>query len=249
MTKTLFRLLLPVATLLVAALPVRAELPIISKARAYLGAEAALNSVKSIHYLGTLTSADAKDTGKVSIEIIFQAPLQQRIEARSGTGVEITALDDYDGWQRVQDTSDASRWKLSLLGKDEIKRLRANTWQNLAFFRGVERIGGKVEDQGDALIDGIKCRKIAFIHAPNIIFYRYFDQTTGRLVLSETEAGGSIREEGEIIVNGVRFPQTIVNTSKNADGSTQRIRIVFSKITLNETFAPAVFAVPSLGSK
>lgn len=230
-------------------LAVGAELPIIAKARAYLGSEAALKAVKSVHYLGVLKSADPADKSQVSIEIIFQAPYRQRIVAKSNKGTEITALDNYDAWQRVQSPSDPTRWNLTLLSPDQIKRLRANTWQNLAFFRGIEREGGKLVDHGDVTIDGVVCRKIEFSHTDKIIFYRYFEAATGRLVLTETEAGGTIREQGEQTIEGVRFPKMIANTTKLAQGGAQTINIAFSKITVNEPFDDQLFAIPSLSTK
>ncbi|MBI5693887.1 MAG: hypothetical protein HZC55_27760 [Verrucomicrobia bacterium] len=225
-----------------------AELAILAKARAYIGSEAALNAMKSVHYVGTLITADPNDATKQSraaMEIIFQKPERQRIKATSDKVVEVTALDGYEGWQRVQDAADSSKWRQTLLGPDQVRRLRANTWENLAYFRGIEKVGGRVEDQGPATIDGVACQKIAFIHTPNIIFYRYFDLATGRLVMTETEAGGSIREKGEIVVNGVRFPKSIVTTSKNQKGQSVSVTIEFEKITVNEEFPAILFAVPA----
>ncbi len=228
-----------------------AEPAIIAKARAFLGAEAALNNLKSVHYTGTLTTSEGGDASKkarVALEIIFQKPEQQRIMATSDSTIEITALDGYDGWQRVQDVADATKWRQTLLGTDQIKRLRANTWENLSFFRGIEKIGGRVEDQGTTTIDGITCQKIAFIHAPNIIFYRFFDVATGRLVQTETEAGGSIREQGEMVVSGIRFPRSITTTTKGPKGEVQTVTINFEKVTLNESIPTKQFAVPGLSN-
>ena len=104
-----------------------------------------------------------------------------------------------------------------------------------------------MDDQGTATIDGISCQKIAFIHAPNIVFTRYFDLATGRLVYTETEAGSTLREQGEMIVEGVRFPKTLVTTNKLPNGQTQSVTINIEKITVNEIFPPAFFAVPTLG--
>ncbi len=51
---------------------------------------------------------------------------------------------------------------------------------------------GKVTDMGSTKLDGVACRKIAFIHSADVIFFRYFDEASGRmLVLSETESGNS----------------------------------------------------------
>ena len=187
-----------------------AEPAIIAKARAYVGTEAALTGVKSVHYFGTLVTTDPSDATKqtrAAMEIIFQVSKQQRPElqrimATSDKMIEVTALNAYEGWQRVQDPADRTKWRQTLLGTDQIKRLRANTWENLAYYRGIEKVGGRLEDLGAATIDNVACQKVAFIHGPNIVFYRYFEVATGRLVYTETEGGGTIREQGEMIEIG-----------------------------------------------
>ena len=227
-----------------------AEPAIIARARAFIGSEAALSALKSVHYVGTLVTVDSADPAKqtrATMEIHFQRPEQQRIMATSDKIIEITALDGYEGWQRVQDPANPTKWRQTLLGVDQIKRLRANTWENLSYFRGIERVGGRVEDQGPATIEGIACQKIAFIHGPNIVFYRYFEVATGRLVYTETEAGGAIREQGEMVVNGIRFPKSILTSTKNAKGQTVTVTIDFEKITVNEVLPAKLFAVPALG--
>lgn len=225
-----------------------AEPAIIAKARAYVGPEAALDGLKSVHFVGTLITADPKEPTKeirAGMEIIFQRPDQQRIKSTSDTTIEVTALDGYDGWQRIEDAKNPAKWQQTLLGTDQIKRLRANTWENLAFYRGIDRRGGRLEDLGPQTIDGVACQKIAFIHAPNIVFNRFFELTTGRLVYTETESGGNIRETGEIRAGGLRFPKSIV-TSMKGSGGTQTVTINFDKITVNESFPSTMFAVPPI---
>jgi outer membrane lipoprotein-sorting protein len=226
----------------------RAEEPaIIAKARAYLGPEAALDGVQSLFYSGTLTTADPSDPEKktrAEMEIVFQKPQQQRIQANSDKTVEVTALDGYEAWQRVEDRSDPLKWRQTILSPEQVKRLRANTWENLWFFRGIEKAGGRLEVQETKAIDGVTCQKIAFIHAPNIIFYRYFDVATGRLVFTETESGGTIREEGEMMVGGIRFPKKLITTSRNGRGESQTVTIDFDRIVVNEPIPAQQFAVP-----
>lgn len=241
------RMWVAAATLAVGSLQA-AELPIVAKARAYLGSEAALNSVRTIHYTGTLVTVDPADANKqtrAAVEIIIVKPDRQRVTITSDTTIETTALDVYDAWTRVTAVSDPTKWKQSLLSADQIKRLRANTWENVAFFRGIEEIRGRIEDQGITTRDGVACQKVAYIHGPNIVFTRYFDVATGRVVLSETESG-IIREQGEIIASGVRFPKSMVTTHKNPNGQSQDVTITFDKITLNESFPAQLFEVPSL---
>jgi hypothetical protein len=221
---------------------------VITKARAYLGRDEALDAVNSVHFTGVMTTVEDLTEGakpvNYAIEIIFQKPYQQRIEARSDKRVEITALDNYDAWRRVEDPKDPSRWRVDLLPKDPIKMLRANTWENLTFFRGLENKGGTIDDLGPTNVNGIACEKLAFRHEPTIVFYRYFDLVTGRLVLTETGSGSTIREEGEIMAGGIRFPKTVITTTKQADGKDRSVTVKFDKVTVNETFPSSMFAVP-----
>ncbi len=229
-----------------------AEPTIIAKARAHIASEAVLNGLKTVHFLGTLSAPDPADPTKVvtmAMDIVFQRPMQQRITTVSAKGTDHTALDGYDAWQRFEDKADAAKGRQVILPVDQVKRLRANTWENLAFFRGIESVGGKLEDQGPAQIDGVACQKIAFIHAPNIMFVRYFELATGRLVQTETETGGRIREQSEMIVSGIRFPRVLTTESKDAKGVWQKVTIAFDKVIVNETFDGKHFAVPGYGSK
>lgn len=226
---------------------------IIAKARAYLGGDAALSAVNSVHFSGVLepgspTPAGAK-RATAAIDIVFQKPCQQRIVSRGSDLVETTALNGYSAWQRIQDAANLSSWKqLSVLPPDQIKLLRANTWENLYFFKGIDQCGGHVEVLGTAKVDGQPAVKQAFVHEAGIIFYRYFDPATGKLLLTETEQGGSVREEGEIIVNGLRFPQKVTQTVKGVDAkgqpAEQKLVMTFDKITLNETFPEDFFELP-----
>src|SRR4051812_41183109 len=234
---------------LVLAGAAHAQTAIIAKARAYLGTEVALDTVQSVHYAGKLVAVDAADPTKKSealVDIIFAKPDRHRITATSEKTVEITALNGYDGWQRLSDVKDPAKWRQTLATVDQIKRIRANTWENVSFFRGIESRGGRVEVLEPVTVDGVLCNKVAFIYAPNIIFYRHFNQDTGKLVMTETEGGSLIREEGEMIVDGIRFPKRIVTSNKNPELKAPTVTITFDFIKLNESFPDSVFAVPLL---
>lgn len=215
---------------------------IIQKARSYLGTEDALEAVRSVHFVGNLIM-DNDDKG--DIDIIFQKPYRQRIVA-VGKQREITALDDYEGWSRVEDLKDPNRWRMNLLSRDVVKRLRANTWENLSFFKGIERKGGRIEDLGTAEVGGRPAHKLSFIHETGSVFTRYFDQETGKLLLTETEQSGAIREEGEIVAGGVRFPKKIITVNKLEGGKERAVTIEFKSVTVNEPFADDMFAVPQI---
>lgn len=251
------RLLAAAAALALAALPAsyadaRTD-QWIARARAAIGSEGALNQIRSIHFTGKLETTqkvpDATDPTKtrdeqlvLGIDIVFQKPDQQRMILRSDKVVETTALDGYDAWLRRTDATDDKKWQLTLLDAQQVKRLRANTWENLSFYSGIERRGGKVEFGGEATIDGRACVKLVFTHAENIVFTRFFDQTTGRLVQTVTESGSEIREDGEIVVQGLRFPRRLVTKSANGQVAT----ITFDSVVVNQGFPADAFAVPML---
>lgn len=223
------------------------EPTVIAKARAYLGSETALNSVNTLHFYGTLDlGSAAKTTQPVKVEILFERPFRQRSVITSERGVEITVLDGYDAWQRVNPVGDNTRWNFAVLPAPQIKNLRANVFENLAFFRGLEATGGRIEDLGTVTIDGQNCRKLAFIHAPDIIFYRYFNTETGRLVLTETQRGDTIRESGTIEVAGIKFPRVLTTVNTRADGSTQTVALHFDKVEVNQPAPAGSFDVPLL---
>ena len=111
-----------------------------------------------------------------------------------------------------------------------------------------EAKGGSARDEGYTQIDGRRAHKITFVHDRAIAFTRYFDVLTGKLLLTEAEGGGTIREEGEIIVNGVTFPRRVITTNRLPDGSERSVIVTFDKVEVNLTFPASTFAMPALGS-
>ena len=179
---------------------------------------------------------------RLPAEIIVEKPYQQQFKLTKPDSIETRALDGYEGWVQNTSRDDPRQRRLRLLGAPEIKQLRANTWENLNFFAGLEKKGGRVQLEGEATVDGVECVKLSFVHTDEIVFHRFFDRATGRLVRTETESGGEIREEGEIVVDGVRFPRKVINKSANGKVDT----LVFDKIVLNELVPAEEFAVPAM---
>lgn len=229
----------------------------VSKARAYLGAESALNAADGLHFEGTVETtvrvADPADPTKtverperLGIDIVFQKPMQQRQILRSDKVERVTTLDGYDAWERVSDrTKPGSTPRTLLLDSTNIKRLRATTIENLSFYSTQGLFARDLRVMGDVTVDGAACVKLAFSHGPGIAFIRYIEKSTGRLVKTEVEKGGEIREEGEIVAGGIRFPRKLHNRS--ADGRVTTIS--FDKVTVGERLPAEVFSVPSVGSK
>jgi hypothetical protein len=225
----------------------------IAKARAFLGKEGDLNAVQCVRFSGVLetvekvpSEADASVIVdrpiRVAVEIVFQKQDRQIITLHLPNVVETTALDGYDGWRRRRDTLNSANWQLTLLNPQQVKRLRANTWENLSFFKGIEKRGGRVELIGDSAVDGRGCVALAFIHSDDIVFTRHFDKSTGQLLKTVTENGSEIREDGRIMVSGIRFPKTVINREPGGHSTT----ITFDSVTLNEPVPESAFAVPAM---
>jgi hypothetical protein len=83
------------------------------------------------------------------------------------------------GMRKVQDPADAYALAADLVdGSDQIKRLRANTWENLGFFRGIgvamaERLRTSAKWSRSTAWPASKLAFVMII--AHIIFYRYFD--------------------------------------------------------------------------
>ena len=235
------RLLLVAALLSATGLPAAAQTAEqwIARARARLGSESALQGLTSIRYTGTLVVDGANQR---SLDILFQKPLKQRITLTSAEIVDVIGLDDYDAWQKRSNPKNPAQWQLTLIDPAQTKRLRAQVWDNLYFFSGLEKMRGSVRLEGDVTVDGVACVKLVFTYHENMVLTRYFERATARLVKVETETGTEIREEGEIFANGIRFPRKVTNREK--DG--RAITMVFDQVILNETHAASEFAVPAL---
>lgn len=212
---------------------------VIEKARDFLGGDQVLAGITSIHYVGEFTTNDG-ETG--SIEIVFEKPLKQRIQVVTEGIGEITALNDFDAWRKQYDPADESRWSLQLLDIGKIRELRANTWENLNFFTGIETRRGEIENHGIVEIDGKEAVRLDFNHPPKIRFTRFFDLETGRLLLTRTHEGSEVREEGEVRIDGILFPKTI---TMSKDGEVLN-EIRFREIFVNKPFESSFFEVPSL---
>lgn len=223
----------------------------IAKARAAVGTEKALSAITSVRFIGTVETVQKvpsktdpakmeEVTIRLAIDISCQKPYRQRIVLRTGKSIETTVLDGYDGWFRRAESGKEDQSQIVLLESPQIRRLRANTWEELSFYRGIEARGGRVEYRGEAEVDGKSCVVLAFIHSDSISFTRYFDKATGMRLKSVTESGGEIREEGEILVDGIHYPKVLIN--KSPDGQTATI--TFDSVKVNEPLPASEFAMP-----
>jgi hypothetical protein len=237
------RLVLALALLAAGAFAAE-EPPIIARAREFLGGEEALARVRSLRFIGTVNSFSGS-APPVSLVLTYQHPFRQRLVSTSPAGVEVTGLDGEVGWRRIHEPRDLRKWRDETLDAAQVARLRAGTFESLAFFRGIESVGGRLEHTGSARVSGVACERVVFHHGENLRFVRYFEAETGRLVKTETEDGTSVVEEGEQRVAGIRFPQRLVTSGRGPDQRPSRFIVELTQVQVNENFPAAQFARPA----
>ncbi|MSU46709.1 MAG: hypothetical protein EXS42_06200 [Lacunisphaera sp.] len=91
-------------------------------------------------------------------------------------------------------------------------------------------------------MDGLPCVKLVVAYLETMVYTRYYDKATARLVKTYAQDGTEIREEGETIVNGIRFSRKVISRSANGHVTTVHI----DRVLLNENFPASEFAVPTL---
>lgn len=216
---------------------------VIDQARRYVGKDRDLDGVRSLHYRCRLEVSGAMEASG-TLEILLQKPCLQKTIRVIGDRREIVGLDDTEAWMRVESVAKPALSRTDVLPVAQLRLLRANALENLAFYRGLEKFGGSVELRGETTHEGRAATKVAFLHPGGIVFLRTFDKADGRLLVTEGPGGELIREEGEKLVGGIRFPERLVSTGKTQDGAPVVVSIVFEEIVVNAPVAADAFALP-----
>lgn len=221
---------------------------VISKARRFVGSERDLGAVRTLSYRGAI-SVDGGEQASGTIEMLLAKPCAQLTVRVIGDRKETVGYDGNEGWVRLESVSKPALSKIDIIPLKQLKMLRANVLENLAFYRGLEKQGVKIELRAETTFEGREAVRVAFTHPGDITFIRIFDKEDGRLLLTEGPNGENIREEGETVVAGLRFPKRLVSTSRLPDGGEMTVTIDFSDIQVNESLEPEVFAVPMPGAR
>ncbi len=221
---------------------------VIAQARRYVGKERDLEALQTLRYRGRIEVA-GPTSANGTIELILAKPDRQKSIRVMGPNREIVGLDGTEAWRRIEPIANPARGRTDILSLAELRQLQASTFENLSFYRGLEARGGRVEARGEAVVDGRPVVRLAFIHPGEVVFVRAFDKETGRLLSTESTDGARMIEEGEVVVQGIRFPRKLVSISGGEEAKRITVTITFEEIAVNETFPVESFAVPMPGAK
>lgn len=212
----------------------------IAQARARIGTEDAIKSVKTIYYAGTYEGMGEGNSG--TLEIYLKAPNKQYLVTRTPTVIEITANNDFEGYRKRINPDAEEEWAINVLGYRELKNIMINSRENLNFFDRPNDPLATVDDLGTAEMDGKEVHVLKYNYGRDIWYKRYFEIGTGRLLATENARGLLVKEEGELEASGVKFPKKIT-TFVNGE---QTSVVTFEKIEINNDIPDSRFELPSL---
>ncbi len=212
----------------------------IEKARAYLGDSNKLDSITSIHYKGSLLYSSG-DLG--TIEMVYQKPMKQRMVAVIGDRKEVSVLNKSEGWTTFERVVDSVPLSMEIFDPIRILIMQASVREAFGFFKKPNVRNGEITYEGKETVKGRECVVLTYHHGDGIAYRRFFDSETGRVLRTLDSKGVEYVEEGEIMVEGVRFPKKMVSTFSTAIGS-QTMEFAYTTIQLNKDLPESDFIMP-----
>ena len=212
----------------------------IELARSYIGSDDKLDAIDSVHYRGSLLYSSG-DLG--TIEMVYQKPMRHRMVAVIGGRREVSVLDGSEGWTTFERVIDSVPLSMEIFDPIRILIMQASVREAFNFFRKPDTRNGEITYEGKETINGRECNVLTYHHGDGIAYQRYIDVETGQVHKTLDSKGVEYLEEGELIVDGLRFPKKLVSTFSTAIGD-QSMEFAYSSITLNEKLPESEFVMP-----
>ena len=212
----------------------------IELARSYLGPDDKLDAIESVHYKGSLLYSTG-DLG--TIEMVYQKPMQHRMVAVIGGRREVSVLDGSEGWTTFERVVDSVPLSIEIFDPIRILIMQASVREAFNFFRKPDTRNGEILYEGKETVNGRDCNVLTYHHGDGIAYQRYIDAETGQVHKTLDSKGVEYLEEGELIVDGLRFPKKLLSTFSTAIGD-QSMEFAYSSITLNEKLPDSDFVMP-----
>jgi len=212
----------------------------IELARSYVGPDEKLDAIESVHYKGSLLYSSG-DLG--TIEMVYQKPMRHRMVAVIGGRKEISVLDGSEGWTTFERVVDSVPLSMEIFDPIRILIMQASVREAFSFFRKPNIRNGEITYEGKETVKGRECVVLTYYHGDGIAYQRYIDAETGQVHKTLDSKGVEYLEEGELMVDGLRFPKKMVSTFSTAIGS-QSMEFAYSSIALNKKLPESDFVMP-----
>lgn len=211
---------------------------VINRARATVGAEAALDGLVTIQIVSSLDSIDA-EMPSATLLIIARKPSSQRLEIRVDDMVETTILNGDKGCM-IRSNLNAGASQMRDLIEPEIDRTVYSTKQMFNFYRPDFRNGEKVTFEGIETYRDVRCYKLVYAYPDGLKTIRYFSMQDDTLVSTITENGVESVGSGSQIFGGIKFPEKV----DYYEGDRKLHSIQVREVKVNKPLAPGVFDIP-----
>ena len=212
----------------------------IELARSYLGDSDKLDSIDSISYKGSLLYS-AGDLG--TIDMVYQKPMRQRMVAVVNNRKEVSVLDGSEGWTTFERVGDSLPLGMEIFDPLRILIMQSAVREAFAFYKHPEVRNGGISYEGEEPINGRDTIVLTYEHGDGIAYRRYIDAETGELLKMLDSKGVEYFQEGEIVVDGIRFPKKMVSTFATALGQ-QTMEFSYNTIKLNQKLPDSDFKMP-----
>lgn len=236
---------------------------IIAQARAKIGTEAALNSVKTLTYEAKVFDASDKQVG--SLVLRYKAPGKRSeytlrtiivpVPPKPDTPkytppetisfqVESTlATNGLEAFVK-QENINTKESRITPLGGQQLAVLKDYCAADLGFFSVPK--DGKVVFVGETKRGDKDCYELEYTYAGGTKFRRWFDKKTfasvGQQIAGAENAAAEpvVMDEGEIVAAGIKFPKKNIHYR---DGKKENT-VEFTNVIINEEIPDSVFNFP-----
>ena len=211
---------------------------VIDRARATVGAEAALDGVVTLQLIGSLEPADP-EIPSATLLIVARKPASQRLEIKVDDIVETTILNGGKGCIiRSNLSADASQMR-DLVGAEK-ERVLYSTRQFFNFYRPDFKNGEMVELEGIVNHRGQRAYRLVYQYPGGLETVRYFSVDDDRLIATITENGVESVGVGAQTSSGIKFPERI----EYYEGARKLHTIVFAEVKVNKPLRAGIFEIP-----
>ena len=121
--------------------------------------------------------------------------------------------------------------------------MQASVREAFGFFEKPNVRGGEITYDGKETFKGRECILLTYHHGDGIAYRRFIDAETGQVLRTLDSKGVEYVEEGEILVDGLRFPKKMVSTFSTAIGS-QTMEFAYTSVKLNRDLPESDFVMP-----
>lgn len=217
---------------------------VIERARETVGSESALGNIVTLRIEGMVQPNDSR-LMPAKIILTARKPASQRLEIYVDDIVETTILHGGEAIMIRSHIKEKGIGSMRRLSETERKCMEQSTRNMFNFYSPDFKKGELASYAGIARHRGEICDVVTYTGPGNTKTLRYFSRKEARLVATIREVSGEqieIVEEGELYVDGVRFPQAQLYFQ----GRQPLHRMEVTKVSINEALEDGIFTIPEI---